>query len=71
MTDEEEFFIDQLQKRIKEQVQEIDNCTEQLESTKKLLIMAQEENLKLQKIIDSFESGEMIVGGKINWKKNI
>lgn len=66
MTDEEEFFIDQLQKRIKEQVQEIDNCTEQLESTKKLLIMAQEENLKLQKIIDSFESGEMIVGGKMN-----
>lgn len=66
MTDEEEFFIDQLQKRIKEQVQEIDNCTERLESTKKLLIMAQEENLKLQKIIDSFESGEMIVGGKIN-----
>ena len=62
----------------KELIEELEKCREQLDITinqlkeaKDLLTLAREDNMKLQKIIDSFESGEMIVGGKINWKKNI
>lgn len=57
----------------KELIEELEKCRGQLDITinqlkeaKDLLTLAREDNMKLQKIIDSFESGEMIVGGKIN-----
>lgn len=57
----------------KELIEELEKCREQLDITinqlkeaKDLLTLAREDNMKLQKIIDSFESGEMIVGGKLN-----
>lgn len=62
----------------KELIEELEKCREQLDitinqlkETKDLLTLAREDNVKLQKIIDSFESGELVAGRKLEWKKNI
>ncbi len=56
----------------KELIEELEKCREQLDITinqlkeaKDLLTLAKEDNLKLQKIIDSFESGELVAGRKL------
>lgn len=56
----------------KELIEELEKCREQLDitinqlkETKDLLTLAREDNVKLQKIIDSFESGELVAGRKL------